>query len=337
VLRDVSSRAGVAGAWAAVADKTGRYAKAGARALSHSRPRRYGPGDMYLNVSHFGLEQPGLLPRLTRRGVRPMAMIHDLIPIEHPEYCSPSASVWHRRRIDELLEYGVLLVTNSKTTASDVAAYAEEYGLDLPQVCVAPLGLEPEFLEPARAAQAAGSYFVCVGTIEPRKNLTFLLTLWRRLADRMGDATPPLVLVGQRGWENESVIDHLDRSPPILRFVHEVNDLSNDELARLIGGARALLSPSFSEGFNLPVAEALAMGVPVIASDIAVHRELAGNAHLIDPLDGPAWLAAIEGAAARRPPSRISRALSWRQHFAIVAEAMRLGPVESERHPARAL
>jgi len=170
----------------------------------------------------------------------------------------------------------------------------------------------------------APAYFVCVGTIEPRKNLAFLLTLWRRLADRMGEATPILVLAGQRGWENESIIDHLDRSPPIQRFVHEVSGLADAELAALIGGARALLSPSFSEGFNLPVAEALAAGTPVIASDIAVHRELADGAQLIDPLDGVAWMAAIEAATRERPETSARRPPGWPEHFAIVGKAMGL-------------
>jgi glycosyltransferase involved in cell wall biosynthesis len=82
------------------------------------------------------------------------------------------------------------------------------------------------------------------------------------------------------------------------------------------------LAPSFSEGFNLPVAEAMAMGTPVIASDIAVHRELAAGARLIDPVDGPGWLAAIEAAAATRPTVPRANPLSWPDHFAIVKEAL---------------
>jgi hypothetical protein len=104
--------------------------------------------------------------------------------------------------------------------------------------------------------------------------------------------------------------------------VHEIGGLDDDQLARLIGGATALLAPSFSEGFNLPVAEANALGTPVIASDIPVHRELAGGAHLIDPVDGPAWLAAIQAAVVRRPVSSRCEPLGWPGHFAIVAEAL---------------
>jgi glycosyltransferase involved in cell wall biosynthesis len=90
----------------------------------------------------------------------------------------------------------------------------------------------------------------------------------------------------------------------------------------LIGSANALLAPSFTEGFNLPVAEAMAVGTPVIASDIAVHRELASGARLIDPLDGPSWLAAITAASEERPLVHPAQPMSWPGHFAIVKDAL---------------
>jgi glycosyltransferase involved in cell wall biosynthesis len=236
--------------------------------------------------------------------------------------------------MEAVLDHATLILANSNSTAEEIGAYAQRRGSSPPPICVAPLGLEPHFTDTSDETLRARPYFVCVGTIEPRKNLTFLLTLWRRLAERRGAATPVLILVGQRGWENESVIDHLDRSPPIQQFVHEVCGLADWELARLIAGARALLSPSFSEGFNLPVAEAQALGTPVIASDIAVHRELARDARLIDPLDGPAWLAAIEATADHGRSTRRSRPTSWEAHFAAVGEAMGL---EGDERPGASL
>src|SRR5581483_8051415 len=129
-------------------------------------------------------------------------------------------------------------------------------------------------------------YFVCVGTIEPRKNHLLLLNVWRRLAERLGAAAPRLVLVGQRGWENEQVIDMIERSPAVRGLVEERNDLSDAAMAKLLAGA---LAPSFGEGYGLPLVEALALGVPALASDIPAFREVAGGvAELLDPLDGPA-------------------------------------------------
>jgi glycosyltransferase involved in cell wall biosynthesis len=313
-----------------------RYGNFALRTVANWRPRSSRVGELYLNVSHFGLEQPRLLERLAARGVRCVAMVHDLIPIAHPEYCSPSASPWHLRRIEAILDHAGLVICNSRSTAAELADFALTRGKRPPPTRVAPLGLEPVFFERPPVLARHRPYFVCVGTLEPRKNLGLLFTLWRRLAKRMGEATPALVLAGRRGWETEAIVDHLERSPIIRRFVHEVSGLTDEHLARLIAGANALLAPSFSEGFDLPVAEAAAMGTPVIASDIAVHRELARHAQLLDPTDGPAWLAAVETAAMRRLPGPSTTLASWSEHFRIVGEALGLDPPTARPRPSRA-
>jgi glycosyltransferase involved in cell wall biosynthesis len=281
-----------------------------------------GSGDIYVNVSHYGVGRGGLLGRLAARKIRPVVMLHDLIPLLHPEFCTPGGALKHRLRLEAAADHGALVIANSAATADDIAAWARAARRPAPPVATAPLGVEPAFRAPPEPIEAARPYFVCIGTIEPRKNLAFLLALWSRLAERMAAAAPRLVLVGRRGWENEAVIDQLERAPMVRRLVHEVSDLADAELARLIGSAQALLAPSFAEGFDLPAAEALALGAPVIASDIPVHRELAAGARLIDPLDGPAWLAAIEAATLERASARPQPAPTWERHFEIVAGAL---------------
>ncbi|MCP6134253.1 glycosyltransferase, partial [Klebsiella pneumoniae] len=88
------------------------------------------------------------------------------------------------------------------------------------------------------------------------------------------------VLIGRYGWENEAVLDHLQRSPNLQGVVHQASNLSDAMLARLMRGARAVLAPSSVEGFDLPAVEACAMGLSLIASDIPPHRELTPNAEL---------------------------------------------------------
>jgi glycosyltransferase involved in cell wall biosynthesis len=160
-------------------------------------------------------------------------------------------------------------------------------------------------------------YFVVLGTIEPRKNHLLLLNVWRRLAQTLGpEATPRLVLIGRRGWENENILDLLDRCPVLKGVVVEHNRLPDPEVRTLIAGARALLMPSFAEGFGLPVVEALALGAPVIASDLPALRETGGDApDYLDPLDGPAWARAILDYAAPRSLRRqaqLARLSNWR-------------------------
>ena len=80
------------------------------------------------------------------------------------------------------------------------------------------------------------------------------------------------MLVGQRGWETENVIDMLDRCPALRDVVIEHNSLPDAEMVRLLRSARALLLPSFAEGFGFPLIEAMQLGVPALCSDIpALH------------------------------------------------------------------
>jgi glycosyltransferase involved in cell wall biosynthesis len=306
----------------ALATEFGGYAAAALSAAADPRQLRLEPGALFFNVNHYGLEHPLLLKRLARAEVRPLVLIHDLIPVKFPEFCSPGASARHERRIENALRYADRLITNSQSTADELAEYAADHALPAPSCTTAPLGLERAFTDDQTPMPEAAPYFVCVGTIEPRKNLSFLLSVWRRLSERLGEQTPRLVLVGRRGWENEAIVDHLERSPAILKHVHEVTNLRDHQVARLIRGAAALLSPSFAEGFNLPVIEALSLSTPVIASDIPVHRELAAGAQLIDPLDGRGWLDAIATACATRPPSRRFEPPTWDSHFETVAQAV---------------
>ncbi|MEG0186628.1 MAG: glycosyltransferase, partial [Stenotrophomonas sp.] len=133
-------------------------------------------------------------------------------------------------------------------------------------------------------------YFVMLGTIEPRKNHWLMLQLWRQLIERLGDAAPRLVIVGQRGWLCDNVIDMLERCEVLKGFVFQKTGCSDAELASWLGHSQALLFPTFAEGYGMPLAEALALGVPVIASDLPAFREIAGDIpEYVDPLDGRRW------------------------------------------------
>jgi glycosyltransferase involved in cell wall biosynthesis len=193
-----------------------------------------------------------------------------------------------------------------------------------------PYGLHgrPQILSVPQAARPiAEPYFVMLGTVEPRKNHVFLLQLWRRWVERLGAATPKLVLIGQRGWECENAVDLLERCPALRGAVIEQGRCSDAALAGYLQHAQALLFPSFAEGYGMPLIEALAQGTPVIAGDLPVYREFAGEIpDYLDPLDGPGWIRALEDYAA---PAGVLRAAqlsrmrgfqppTWAAHFAKV-------------------
>jgi glycosyltransferase involved in cell wall biosynthesis len=109
--------------------------------------------------------------------------------------------------------------------------------------------------------------------------------------------------------------------------VLERNDCSDAELVSWLQHARALLFPSFAEGYGMPLVEALGHGVPVIASDLPVFREIAGTIpDYLDPLDGPAWLRLLRSYAAPDSAERGSqlqrlqyfRVPTWQHHFQLV-------------------
>lgn len=262
------------------------------------------------------LDRRGVIDsKLRREGARYVALVHDLIPITHPEYARPDGAQAHLRRIDTLISCADGLIANSQATAAALLSYAGTALAHRP-VRVAPLSPGAMAVGGAGAMLPGEDYFVCVGTIEPRKNHLLLLNLWRALiAERGADRTPALVIVGRRGWENENIVDMLDRCSGLGGRVREFGRMPDAALRALLRDARALLMPSFAEGFGLPVAEALAMGVPVLASDIAAHREAGGDApDYLDPLDGAAWRAAILAYAEprhRRRTAQLARIAAW--------------------------
>ena len=282
---------------------------------------------VYLLVSHHHLEKRSLLARLKERGAaRFICMIHDLIPIEFPEYAKPGQAANHLRRIETAAQCADALIVNSAVTREALQPHLERAGR-APPVLVAPFGADLPAIPIDRDAPFDRPYFVYVSTIEARKNHLLLLNLWRRLASDLGERAPLLVLVGQRGWETENVVDMLDRCPALRGAVIEHNALPDGEMVRLLKGACALLLPSFAEGFGFPLIEGLELGVPALCSDIPALRETGGSVpEFFDPLDGPSWRSAILDYAAPGSPRRKAQLARlsgwdpprWEHHFAIV-------------------
>ncbi|MCA3351745.1 MAG: glycosyltransferase family 4 protein [Roseomonas sp.] len=252
-------------------------------------------------------------------------LVHDLIPVNFPEYTYPAGVKRHMRRIEAFAGLADGIIVNSQATADDLGPQLSRSAEQMPLLC-APLGIDTPIPDPNYPAPA-GAYFICIGTIEPRKNHLLLLNTWRVLAERLGVEAPKLLLIGRRGWENENILDMLDRCPAMIGLVREYKGLPDKAVASLLQGARALLFPSFTEGYGLPLAEALALGVPAICSDLPALREVGGDApEFLDPLDGLGWRRLILNYA--EPDSGMREAQlerinlwsqpSWEQHFALV-------------------
>jgi glycosyltransferase involved in cell wall biosynthesis len=270
---------------------------------------------VYVQASPHHLEDGKLVRSIlhTERA-RMVVLVHDVIPLTHPEFARPNGAAEHARRVRTIDRFADGVIGNSQATLDALAPHLTPRRNRIMRV--AHLGSEwgEEPVRPEPLAEER-PYFLCIGTIEPRKNHLLLLNVWRRMAERLGDRAPRLILIGRRGWENENVIDILERSVALRGHVIELADIDDRRLAQLMAGARAVLLPSFAEGYGMPVAEALAAGVPVIASDIPALREVGGDVpEYLDPIDGLGWLDMILSYAqpdSIRRAAQFDRMLGW--------------------------
>jgi glycosyltransferase involved in cell wall biosynthesis len=286
-------------------------------------------GRMMFNTGHSGLEAANAARVIRWHNVRPLFLVHDLIPVRYPEYCRPGEAARHALRLVNMLKLGAGLIAISPSTLDELCDFAREKGLPVPPTAVAPLAPAISVTESIAEVHLPTSrpYFVVLGTIEPRKNHLMLLHAWQRMITLRGDAAPHLVVIGQSGWESENVEDLLQRSRVLQGHVTVRRQCSDLELRGWLRHARAMLFPSFAEGYGMPVVEALATGLPVIASDLPVLRQMAGPIpEYVDPIDTLGWIRVIEdytrpdsaGRAAQLARLEGYRPPTWSRHFELV-------------------
>ena len=226
--------------------------------------------------------------------------VHDLSFLRTPQTVT-RASLAYRTLVPRSIDRAGAVVVPSAAVAAEVA---DEYPAAADRVVVTPLGVDPAWstaIPPddgrRRRLGLPRDYLVFSGSLEPRKNLPLLLAAQRRLCARYGD-WPPLVLMGPPGWGPS-----LDLSGLPEGAVRMTGYLADDELHSVVAGARALVYPSLYEGFGLPPLEAFACGVPVVASDLPVIREVVGDdremSRLVPPGDVDAVVDALEAQVRR--------------------------------------
>jgi glycosyltransferase involved in cell wall biosynthesis len=291
-----------------------------ALALQSVRPRnlaKYSASasqNAYINVSNSRISSNWLTRWLARSpSVSCIILIHDVIPITNPEFTLPQAAARHLRYVKRVAEIADIIIANSAYTYDCLKKHALKANLALPHVEVALLGVHEEFVGCRPPAKLKTPYFVFISTIEPRKNHTMLLLVWQRLVAKLGAAAPKLILIGRRGWQKGDghpfvgplLLDLLERSEALREHVLECSNVPDRLLIKLLEGACAALFPSHVEGFGLPLAEALSLGVPVICSDLPPFREIAGDIpEYIDPLAGRGWIRVITEYSMPDSPKR---------------------------------
>ena len=230
-----------------------------------------------------------LLP--AAKSAKRIVTVHDLVVFRHPETHTASTVRTHRRLLINAARNADALIAVSESCRQDVL---ELLHAPPEKVFVVPNGvrteefagkLDRDALTRCKARLGlSGNYWICIGTIEPRKNLCLLLAACRRVANRFSEC-PDLLLVGRRGWHAEPVFETL-RSLGLEQRVKHAGYLARPDVILLLRGATACLYPSLYEGFGIPVLEAMAARVPVLTSNVSAIPEVIGHCGiLVEPRD----------------------------------------------------
>jgi glycosyltransferase involved in cell wall biosynthesis len=214
--------------------------------------------------------------------------VHDLGPLEHPEWFTPSFAAWYGYLIPRLVNRVRLLLTISEFSKNRIVEL-----LKVPEekVVVIQPGIDTNKFRPradavdgarAKSLSLPERYILFVGTLEPRKNLDRLVQAWQliRLSTNAAHTKIELVLVGSPGKSFRSI--DTNRWPTDVRMLGYVDDI---DLPGVYAGAMAFILPSLYEGFGLPVLEAMACGIPVLVSKNTTLAEVSADAAVqFDPM-----------------------------------------------------
>lgn len=240
-------------------------------------------------------------------GVR-ATTVHDLVPLRFPQWVTAKTRAMHGEKYANAARTCDVFFVNSGFTGREVV---ERLGVAPERVKVAYPGVKEVFRPDGERADLGRPYVLTVATLEPRKNLATLVEAHRQLGDDL-----LLAVAGGSGWGDQTEL----RGPNVVRL----GFVSDEELARLYRGAAVAVYPSRFEGFGMPITEAMACGVPVVASAHESMDEAAGPAAVrADPDDPAAIAAAILEAHARRD-ALVARALlhvhqfTWRAAGAVL-------------------
>lgn len=248
--------------------------------------------------------------------------IHDLSFIHFPQFFRPARRLYQRTFTRRSTRAAAIVVAISESTKRDLIA---QFQVPASRVRVIYPAIDPDYtpeLDPqVRAAFRAAHnlperYLLYLGTLEPRKNLPLLVEAYARLR-ALDETTPPLVIAGGKGWYYQAVFDAV-RAQGLEREITFAGYVLRDEQRLWYSCAELFAYPSVYEGFGLPVAEALACGVPTITSDVSSLPEAGGPIATCVAPDDPVTLAHAMHRVLSDPQAR-PRALAegprWASQF----------------------
>lgn len=217
------------------------------------------------------------------RGCRIFFLVHDILPVTHAQYYIAPWRNNFRKNVISSYSYVEKFFCVSDFTRKSLVALAEKEASMPIQASVAYNGFDPlsKNISPKKSRKFAQlcdqypSFLIVVGTIEPKKQHIYILDQLSELWDR--DYDLPLFIIGRRGWLDQGIVERIEMHPKFDKNFYWLNDITDADLLVAYQRAKFLLFASETEGFGLPLIEALSNKLPVIVYDTPVSREIAGD------------------------------------------------------------
>jgi len=237
-------------------------------------------------------------------GVKVGLVVHDIFQVTHPHLFTPAVVKRFRLWIDQAIDHVDFFIAVSQTTRDEVKRYVESKLPSIGPVLqfesfrlgsvidnVVSTGRIRAELKKTFEVDNKQNTYLTIGTIEPRKNHKYLLDAFDEVWQRCPDTK--LCIVGRIGWFCDGLKKRIEFHPGYKKCLFMFNDLSDTELDYCYHHATALVFPSLAEGFGLPLVEALYKGLPVLASDIPIFREVGKDFCTYFDISQPVSLAKI--------------------------------------------
>ena len=250
----------------------------------------YAPGDVFFGLDmqpQVQIAQQPFYQQLRRHGVSVKFLLHDLLPIQMPEFFPPGNKEGFTEWLRSIIATdGVICV--SRTVANELREWVAEHSPERErplQIGWSHNGADIDNSGPSQgmsddapevlAKLEARPSFLMVGTLEPRKGYTDTLNVFDALWQQGQDIN--LVIVGKMGWKVEALAERIKKHPEFNQRLFWLADISDEYLDKVYNACICLIAASYGEGFGLPLIEVAQKSMPIIARDIPVFREVAGE------------------------------------------------------------
>lgn len=261
-----------------------------------------------------------IMEEISKKNGKSIFVVYDIIPFLFPAACDMNHVEGFRKRFETLMKNCDLAIAISESVAHDVRSYSKSNGISTKAnfaIAWAHLGSHLDEIvgvpnERIIELTSEGSFFLTVGTVEPRKAHAIAIDAWERLWSE--GCSTRYVIVGGRGWNVDALSRRIVEHPEFGRRLIWLEKANDADLRHLYQKAEALLFPSITEGFGLPLIEANSFGLPAIVSDISVFREICGDgATYFDVADVDSLVKRLRAAIGGNLPAPTYPILTWKE------------------------